>query len=174
MTRVIHNGAFTPVTLIKVPKLDVVQVKTVETDGYTALVIRMTDGKKETLREVEHDGAFAGLTKGEEISLDLLEGILEVEVSSISKGKGFQGAMKRYHFSGGPAAHGSKFHRALGSIGNRKPRRTKPGRRMHGHMGLDRVTLKGIPLVLVNKDLRVVAVKGPVAGARNSLVSLTF
>ncbi len=98
MTRVIHNGSFTPVTLIKVPKLDIVQVKTIATDGYTALVVRMSDGKRETLREVEHDGAFAGLIKGDEISLDLLEGITEVEVSSISKGKGFQGAMKRWNF----------------------------------------------------------------------------
>jgi large subunit ribosomal protein L3 len=174
MTRVIHNGAFTPVTLIKVPKLDVAQIKTIETDGYEALVVRMTDGKKVTLREVPLDGVFAGLAKGDEISLDLLENILEVTVVGISKGKGFQGAMKRWHFSGGPASHGSKFHRALGSIGCRKPRRTKRGRKMHGHMGLDRVTLKHVPLVLVNKDLRVVAVKGPVPGARNSLITLTF
>lgn len=174
MTRVIHNGAFTPVTLIKVPKLEVAQVKTVETDGYTALVVRMTDGKKVTLREVTHDGSLAGLAKGDEVSLDVLEGVTEVEVSSISKGKGYQGAMKRWNFSGGPASHGSKFHRALGSIGNRKPRRTKLGKKMHGHMGLDRITLKGVPLVLVNKDLRVIGVKGPVAGARNSLVTLTF
>jgi len=174
MTRVIHNGAFTPITLIKVPKLEVAQIKTIEVDGYAALVIRMTDGKKVTLREVPHDGAFASLAKGDEISLDLLQGITEVTLSSISKGKGFQGAMKRWNFSGGPASHGSKFHRAIGSIGNRKPRRTKLGKKMHGHMGLDKITLKGVPLILVNKDLRVVAVKGPVAGARNSLITLTF
>lgn len=174
MTRIIHNGAFTPVTLIKVPTLDVAQVKTTETDGYEAVVVRMTDGKKVTLREVSRDGAWATLEKGQEVSLDLLEGVAEVTVSSISKGKGFQGAMKRWNFSGGPASHGSKFHRALGSIGKRKPRRTKPGQKMHGHMGLDTITLKHVPLVLVNKELRVVAVKGPVAGARNSLVSLTF
>lgn len=82
--------------------------------------------------------------------------------------------MKRWNFHGGPASHGSKFHRALGSIGNRKPRRTKLGKKMHGHMGLDKITLKEVPLVLVNKDLRVIAVKGPVPGARNSLVTLTF
>ncbi len=174
MTRVIHNGVFTPVTLIKVPKLDVAQVKTVETDGYTAIVVRMTDGKKVTLREVTLDGPFANLAKGDEISLDLLEGILEVSVVGITKGKWFQGAMKRWNFRGGPAAHGSKFHRALGSIGCRKPRRTKLGRKMHGHMGLDTQTLKHVPLVLVNKELRVVAVKGPVPGARNSLVTLNF
>jgi len=126
MTRIIHNGAFAPVTLIKVPTLDVAQVKTTETDGYEAVVVRMTDGKKVTLREVSRDGSWATLEKGQDISLDLLDGIAEVTVSSVSKGKGFQGAMKRWNFSGGPASHGSKFHRALGSIGKRKPRRTKP------------------------------------------------
>lgn len=99
MTRVIHNGVFTPVTLIKVPKLDVAQIKTLETDGYSALVVRMTDGKKITLREVTLDGPFASLTKDEEISLDLLEGIVMVNVTGITKGKGFQGAMKRWNFS---------------------------------------------------------------------------
>ncbi len=174
MTRVLHNGAFTPVTLIKVPTLTVAQVKTIENDGYTAIVISMKDGKQETLREVPATGAFASLEKGSEISLDVLEGVATLEIASISKGKGFQGAMKRWNFHGGPASHGSKFHRALGSIGNRKPRRTKLGKKMHGHMGLDRITLKDVPLVLVNKELRVIAVKGPVAGARNSLVTILF
>ena len=174
MTRVIHNGVFTPVTLVAVPKTDIVQVKTEETDGYSAVVVRMTDGKKETLREFAHDGAFADLKKGDEVSLDLLDGIELLTVVGTSKGKGYQGAMKRWNFAGGPASHGSKFHRALGSIGTRKPRRTKPGKKMHGHMGLDQITLKKIPLVLVNKDLRVVALKGQIPGARNSLVTLSF
>jgi large subunit ribosomal protein L3 len=174
MTRVLHNGAFTPVTLIKVPTLTVAQVKTLETDGYTAIVISMKDGKQETLREVSVTGAFASLEKGAEITLDMLEGVATVDVASISKGKGFQGAMKRWNFSGLSASHGHKYVRSLGSIGTRKPRRTKLGKKMHGHMGLDKITLKDVPLVLVNKDLRVVAVKGPIAGARNSLITLTF
>jgi large subunit ribosomal protein L3 len=174
MTRIVHNGAFTPVTLIRVPQLTVAQVKTEENDGYEAIVIAMNDGKKTTLREVPRDGAFASLEKGAEISLEMLNDITEVTLRSVSKGKGFQGAMKRWNFSGGPASHGSKFHRALGSIGKRKPRRTKPGKKMHGHMGLDTITLKHVPLVLVNTELRVVAVKGPVPGARNSLITITF
>ncbi len=174
MTRVIHNGAFTPVTLIKVPKLDIAQIKTVETDGYSSAVIRMTDGKRVTLREVTLDGNIASLVKGDEVSLDVLDGISTVDITGVTKGKGFQGAMKRWNFSGGPASHGSKFHRAIGSIGKRKPRRTKPGQKMHGHMGLDTQTQKDVPLILVNKELRVVAVKGPVPGARNSLIHLNF
>ena len=105
MTRVLHNGAFTPVTLIKVPTLTVAQVKTLETDGYTAIVISMKDGKQETLREVSVTGAFASLEKGAEITLDMLEGVATVDVASISKGKGFQGAMKRWNFSGLSASH---------------------------------------------------------------------
>ena len=174
MTRVIHNGVFTPVTLVSVPKLSIAQIKTIENDGYDAVVVRMIDGKKETLREFENTGAFKGMTQGDEISLDILDGVELVTVVGTSKGKGFQGAMKRWNFAGGPASHGSKFHRALGSIGNRKPRRTKPGKKMHGHMGLDRITLKKVPLVLVNKELNVVAIKGPVPGTRNSLVTIAF
>jgi large subunit ribosomal protein L3 len=174
MTRVIHNGAFTPVTIVRVPTLDIVQIKTIETDGYAAVVVRMTDGKKVTLREFDLTGPMATLSKGDVVTLDILENITEVSVTSVSKGKGFQGAMKRWNFSGGPASHGSKFHRALGSIGKRKPRRTKPGQKMHGHMGLDTITLKKVPVVLVNKELGVVAIKGPVPGARNSLVTLSF
>lgn len=82
--------------------------------------------------------------------------------------------MKRWNFAGGPASHGSKFHRALGGIGTRKPRRTKPGKKMHGHMGLDRITLKKVPVILVNKDHSIIALKGPVPGARNSIVTLSF
>lgn len=174
MTRVLHNGKFTPVTLIRVPTLTVAQIKTEEIDGYTAIVIKMTEGKRETLREVPLSAPYSSLAKGDEISLDLLEGVATMNLSSVSKGKGFQGAMKRWNFHGGPASHGSKFHRAIGSIGNRKPRRTKLGKKMHGHMGLDTLTLKDVPLILVNKDLRVIAVKGPVPGARNSLITLTF
>lgn len=98
MTRVIHNGAFTPVTLIRVPTLDVAQVKTIETDGYSAVVIRMTDGKKVTMREFDLDGVLANVVKGDVLSLDIFESITEVTVSGISKGKGFQGAMKRWNF----------------------------------------------------------------------------
>jgi large subunit ribosomal protein L3 len=174
MTRVIHNGTFTPVTLIKVPTLTVVQIKTIEKDGYSALVIAMDDGKTPTLREVSLTGNFASLEKGSEITLDMLEGVDLVNLTAVSKGKGFQGAVKRWNFSGGRASHGHKYTRSLGSIGTRKPRRTKLGKKMHGHMGLDTITLKSVPLVLVNKELRVIAVKGPVPGARNSLIQLSF
>lgn len=73
MTRIIHNGVFTPATLVAVPKLSVAQVKTLENDGYSAVVVAMHDGKKITLREFAHDGIFTDVKKGDEISLDMLE-----------------------------------------------------------------------------------------------------
>lgn len=183
MTRIVKGDKFVPVTLLRVPELKIAQIKTAEKDGYEAVVLETVvrtfqkNGKtvnKVVRREVPFTGAFAGMKAGDAVSLDVLEGIATVTLHGISKGKGFAGAMKRHNFSGGPAGHGSKFHRALGSIGCRKPRRTKPGQKMHGHMGTDRVTLKKVPVELVNKDLSVIALKGPVPGARNSLLVLDF
>jgi large subunit ribosomal protein L3 len=87
---------------------------------------------------------------GSEIGFADLEGIEMVSLSGISKGRGFTGAMKKHNFSGGPGGHGSKFHRALGSIGNRKPTRTHKGKKMHGHHGVDRQTLRDVPLEIIN------------------------
>ncbi len=174
MTRIIKGGAMVAVTLVKIPEIKVVQIKTIDTDGYEAVVLQATEGKLSHMREVSFTGAMASAKVGDTITLDVLDGIEMVTVEGISKGKGFAGAMKRHNFSGGPAGHGSKFHRALGSIGCRKPRRTKPGQKMHGHMGLDKITLKKIQVELVNKNINVIALHGPVPGARNSLVVLDF
>ncbi|MCK9272725.1 50S ribosomal protein L3, partial [Candidatus Gracilibacteria bacterium] len=165
MTRIIKSDKLIPVTLIKIPELKVAQIKTTDTDGYEALVLEMTDTSDK--KEVPMSDKLKDLKKGDIVSLDILDGVELVTVEGISKGKGFAGAMKRWNFHGGPGRVGSKFHRALGSIGTRKPRRTKPGKKMHGHMGTDKVTLKKISLELVNKELNVIAVKGPVPGARN-------
>ena len=174
MTRVIKNDAFIPVTLLKFPQTKVAQIKTVATDGYEAVVLESSIFKQSSKNEVPSTGAIASLKVGDTVTLDLLDGIETVTLCGVTKGKGFAGAMKRHNFSGGPAAHGSKFHRALGSIGTRKPRRTKPGRKMHGHMGTDTLTLKKVSIEIVNKDLGIVAVRGPVPGARNSIVVFTF
>ncbi|USN57855.1 MAG: hypothetical protein H6767_05810 [Candidatus Peribacteria bacterium] len=82
--------------------------------------------------------------------------------------------MKKHNFSGGPGGHGSKFHRALGSIGNRKPRRTHKGKKMHGHHGDIKVNIKNVPVELVNKDVQVIGVRGGVPGGRNSFVRIVF
>jgi large subunit ribosomal protein L3 len=82
--------------------------------------------------------------------------------------------MKRHNFHGGPAGHGSKFHRALGSIGNRKPTRTHRGKKMHGHYGDVKKTLRDVVVEIVNKELNVIGLRGPVPGARKSLVKISF
>jgi large subunit ribosomal protein L3 len=174
MTRIVKDKKMVPVTLVKIPVTTVAQIKTVETDGYEAVVLSVTDDKSPYLREVSLSDKFADVKVGDEVSIDILDGVELAEVVGTSKGKGFAGAMKRWNFAGGPGRVGSKFHRALGSIGTRKPRRTKPGKKMHGHLGNDRVTLKKIEIELVNKDLRVVALKGPLPGARNSYLLLEF
>jgi large subunit ribosomal protein L3 len=174
MTRLLKNDAFVPVTLCKFPETKVIQIKTLQKDGYEAVVLMCHFGKQEVIKEVPMNGAFASLNVGDAITLDMLDGVEMVTLQGVSKGKGFAGVMKRHNFSGGPKSHGSKFHRSIGSIGTRKPRRTKPGQKMHGHMGIDTITLAKVPVELVNKELGIIAVRGPVPGARNSIVVFNF
>ena len=108
------------------------------------------------------------------ISIDVLEGDVKVTVEWISKWKWFTWAMKKHNFHGWPAGHGSKFHRALGSIGNRKPTRTHRGKKMHGHHGNTKFTIRKVPVELVNKEINVIGVRWGVPGGRNSLVNIIF
>ncbi|MDA7494870.1 50S ribosomal protein L3 [Candidatus Gracilibacteria bacterium] len=188
MTRVIKDDKFIPVTLLKIPTLKVVGFKTLERDGYDAMIVgvvktetELAEGKvtlnKSAFSKIEEfplkDGDTEKYKTGDVIPASILEGVT-VELQGTSKGKGFTGAMKKHNFHGGPASHGSKFHRALGSIGNRKPTRTHKGKKMHGHHGDIAVTLKKIPVELVNTDMSVVGVRGGVPGARNSFVKVIF
>lgn len=134
------------------------------------------DGGDSDAEEEEEVASSASTSPyvGTEIPVAVLAEIESVKMTGVSKGKGFTGAMKRWNFHGGPASHGSKFHRALGSIGTRKPRRTKPGRKMHGRHGNKTVTLASVPVELVDSERRIVAVRGAVPGARNSYVHLQF
>ena len=188
MTRVIKGDKFVPVTLLEIPQMQVVGYKTLEKDGYSALVVGIVKKEASTLkagkvalsttgfsviREFPIDVAAEGKKEiGSEVGFDDIDGVATVTITSISKGKGFSGAMKRHNFAGGPATHGSKFHRALGSIGNRKPVRTHKGKKMHGHMGLETVTLRDVPVEIINKQAGIIGVRGPVPGARSSLVHI--
>ena len=188
MTRVIKDDKFVPITLLEVPKMQVVGYKTVEKDGYSAIIVgivgkeesKFIEGKKalavknfSAVKEFPVEQSEEGSKEvGSEIGFADLEGVEMIGLTSVSKGRGFAGAMKRHNFHGGPGGHGSKFHRALGSIGNRKPTRTHKGKKMHGHYGVDRVTLRDVPLELVNKAAGIIGVRWPVPGARNSLVEI--
>jgi large subunit ribosomal protein L3 len=168
------------------------QVKTNETDGYEAvqLACRPKKAKNANKAEKNHLGK-AGFENGAQLVKELRQALPEgaavgsqlsieslakgdvVKVTSKSKGKGFQGSVRRWNFAGGPAAHGSKFHRQPGSSGNRTwPGRVMPGKKFPGHLGDETVTVKNVEIVDVIPAENVVMVKGPVPGARNTLVKL--
>lgn len=191
MTRVIKWDKFVPVTLLEVPQLKVVWIKTVESDGYEALIIWILSDKKEgklgegkkTLNVSEftqikefplNKGDLEKFKVGDDVTTDILEGIENVNIIAFSKWKGFTWAMKKHNFHGWPGSHGSKFHRALGSIGNRKPTRTHKGKKMHGHHGDIKVNLRSVPVELINKELRLIWVRWWVPGGRNTIVDIIF
>lgn len=190
MTRVVKDDKFVPVTLLQVPTLKVVALKNEEVDWYNAVVIGIawkTESKLAKWKKSLNPRDFSDVKEfmieeteaekfkvGEDVTVDLLEGITEVSVESFSKWRWFSGAMKRHNFHGWPGGHGSKFHRALGSIGNRKPTRTHKGKKMHGHYGNVKKTLRSVPVEIVNKEMNVLGLRWPIPGARKSLVKISF
>lgn len=177
MTRLIQDdGRVIPLTVIECSPNTVVQVKTVEKDGYPAIVLGFDALKKPTknrkyrfLREFRIESADS-LKAGDLMNVELFAIGDEAKVTSTSKGKGFQGVMKRHHFGGGKRTHGSHMKREPGSIGARaRPGKVHKGKRMAGHMGIDRITeMKEI--VYVDSAKNLLGIKGAVAGANGSLV----
>lgn len=186
-------GEAIPVTVLRYEVLTVSQVKTPEKDGYSALQVACCPkaAKNTSKAEVGHfakSGLASGALYVNEIRQALPQGELlgsrvsinsltkgdTVSVSGVSKGHGFAGSVKRWGVAGGPASHGSKFHRRPGSSGNRTwPGRVMPGKKFPGHWGVEAVTVKNVKVVDIIEEHNVVLVKGPVPGARNSLVKLT-
>jgi large subunit ribosomal protein L3 len=114
-----------------------------------------------------------GVAIGNKVDASVIPADSMVTIVSTSKGKGFQGVVKRYHFSGGPRTHGSHFKREPGSIGMRTwPGRVHPGKRMAGRMGNDRITLKNRPVVAMDEKEGLIAIKGPIPGPNGSLVTV--
>jgi large subunit ribosomal protein L3 len=170
-----------PVTLVEILPQKVLRYKTADKDGYQAVVIGVneTETKKEkgqklaydTVVEFKVDDSFQTAHEaGSDLDVSFLEGIDTVSVKGVSKGKGYQGVMKRFHLQGGPKTHGSKFHRHVGSMGNRKPRRTMKNHPHAGHMGDELITLKKISILdrLNKENEQLLVVKGSLPGARNS------
>lgn len=186
------NGEYVPVTVLKMEQWVVSQIKTTEKDGYSAIQIASGPKKAVNSSQAEkghlkkagfENGAHfikemrqeipVDLTVGTRISIDSLSKGDVVRITSTSKGKGFQGSIRRWNFQGGPGAHGSKFHRQPGSSGNRTwPGRVMPGKKFPGHLGAETVTIKSVRIIDVLKDEGILLVKGPVPGARNTLVKL--
>lgn len=186
------DGELVPVTVLKMGKWIVSQIKTTETDGYNSIQIasepkkasRTTKAEKghlkaagfengaKLVKEVRQDNANT-FKVGQQIDIQSLQKGDVVKMTATSKGRGFAGSVKRHGFAGGPASHGSKFHRQPGSSGNRTwPGRVMPGKRFPGHLGSDTVTVKNVNVVEVLPEENLILVKGPVPGSRNSLVKL--
>lgn len=188
MTQVFDStGKLVPVTVIAVGTNKVVSKKKTETDGYNAVVIGYKDMKKSHVTK-PYAGQFpegmtptkilhelrdfsAEVEPGAELGVSLFEGTRFVDVTAVSKGKGFQGVMKRWNFGGGRKTHGSKFHREPGSTGqNTYPHRTFKNKKMPGHMGNERVTVQKLKLVKVDAENGFMLVRGAVPGPRDSVV----
>lgn len=185
MTQVFdENGNLTPVTVIRVEPNTVVATKTQEKCGYEAVVLGLEDLKPHKItkpyakqfpenitpkRHLKEFRDFEGEVKvGDQIGVELFEKVRFIDVTATSKGKGFQGVMKRWGFHGGRATHGSKFHREAGGTGCC----TTPGHclknvKMPGRMGFDRVTVQNLKVVKVDPELNVLMVRGAVPGVRN-------
>jgi large subunit ribosomal protein L3 len=190
MTQVFSDdGRLIPVTVIEAGPCKVIQVKTKEKDGYEAFQLGFEEIKKEKnvpkgrlghfkkvserpyrfLREVKIDGL--DLKAGDDVTVEIFNKGDKVSITGTSKGKGFQGVMKRHNFSGGPGSHGSMFNRAPGSIGQSSfPSRVWKNKGLPGHMGNERVTVKNLEIIDIKKEQNLLIVKGSVPGANNNFL----
>ena len=192
MTQIFNDeGVLTPVTVLQAGPCVVTQVKTVENDGYKAVQVGLVD-KREKLVNKPQKGHFdkAGVSYKryvrefrlenaeeysvkDEIKADIFAAGDKIDATAISKGKGFQGAIKRLGQSRGPMAHGSKFHRHQGSNGSATtPGRVFKGKGMPGHMGHEQVTIQNLEIVKVDAENNLILVKGAVPGPKKALVTI--
>jgi len=188
-----QDGDVVPVTIVECGPCKVTQIKTEDRDGYSAVQIGF--GKKKKLskplkghlkglgdfrwirefriKNKENKDILNNLKRGDKITVDIFEEGDKVKVTGISKGKGFQGVVKRHSFHGSPASHGHKDQlRMPGSIGATEPARVFKGKKMPGHMGSERVTIKNLEIVKIDKDKNLLYLRGAVPGTRGSLVMI--
>jgi large subunit ribosomal protein L3 len=183
-----EKGEWIPVTVVEAGPCKVVQLKTIEREGYAAAQLAFEEIKEKRankpsmghfkkgkvaparfLRELRGD--LADVSLGQMITAAIFKKGEHVDVTGVSKGKGFQGVIKRHHYSGGPATHGSMFHRAPGSIGASSfPSRVWKGKGLPGHMGSERVTTQGLEVVEVRPEENLIFIRGSVPGPKKSLV----
>lgn len=168
MSQIWQNNKVVPVTIIKAEPNKVSQLRTKEKNGYEA--IQLESGKKKKEFRVTDSGF--NLNDSVDVSA-FSEGDL-VKVSGLTKGRGFQGVVKRHNFGGGPKTHGQKNRfRAPGSIGSTAFQRVVPGRRMAGHMGMEKVSIKNLKVVQVDREKNFLFVKGAVPGMRNTFLMIS-
>jgi large subunit ribosomal protein L3 len=189
MTQVFtKSGELIPVTVIQAEPNIVSQIKTKEKDGYNAIQLAFENKReklskkaerihlqkakttpKRFLREIK-DVDVTKYQVGEEVKVDIFSVGEYVDVVGTSKGKGFQGVIKRYNFSRGPETHGSRFHRRVGSLGSMRAKRVFKGKKLPGQMGRETVTIQNLEVVMVDLQNNVILIKGSIPGPRKSLV----
>lgn len=196
MTQIFDSeGRVHPATVLSTGPVVVTQIKNKEKDGYEAVQVGYADMKEKKINKAQKGhagklGNFKGFKEfsaqggqasglegykvGDKIDISAFSEGDKIEVSSISKGKGFQGVIKRHGFHGGPKSHGQKHsEREPGSIGATGPQRVFKGKKMGGRMGSDRVTLKKVKILQIDKDNNQLVVKGAVPGRRGTLVEIS-
>lgn len=186
------NGELVPVTVIQADPNVVLQKRTMENDGYEALQIGFADEKesrsnkakkghaekanttpKRYIREIR-DANLDEYEVGQEISVEVFETGDKIDVTGTSKGKGFQGVVKRHNFATGFKTHGSRFHRTGGSMGMAAtPARVLKGKKLPGQMGAEQVTIQNLEIVNVDAERNLLLIKGNVPGAKKSYVTIT-
>jgi large subunit ribosomal protein L3 len=186
----LEDGTLEPATVLQAGPCVVVQAKSSQTDGYEAVQIGLVEAKPykankptaghfkkanvpatRVTREVRVAKGAEAPAPGAQVLVSIFNQGERVDVVGTSKGHGFQGVVKRHHFRGGDATHGSMFHRAPGSIGaSSYPSRVLPGMRAHGHMGVDRVTVRNLKVLKVDAEHNLLLVKGAVPGAPGGYV----
>nr|7A0R_B Chain B, 50S ribosomal protein L3 [Deinococcus radiodurans R1 = ATCC 13939 = DSM 20539]7A0S_B Chain B, 50S ribosomal protein L3 [Deinococcus radiodurans R1 = ATCC 13939 = DSM 20539]7A18_B Chain B, 50S ribosomal protein L3 [Deinococcus radiodurans R1 = ATCC 13939 = DSM 20539] len=188
MTQIWKNDRAIPVTVVLAGPCPIVQRKTAQTDGYEAVQIGYAPkAERKVNKPMQGHFAKAGVAPtrilrefrgfapdGDSVNVDIFAEGEKIDATGTSKGKGTQGVMKRWNFAGGPASHGSKkWHRRPGSIGQRKtPGRVYKGKRMAGHMGMERVTVQNLEVVEIRAGENLILVKGAIPGANGGLVVL--
>ncbi|SRR5699024_3647684 len=186
-----ENGDLIPVTVIQATPNVVLQKKTVDTDGYDAIQLGFADKREKLANKPEKGHAakaetapkryireFRGMDVnahevGQEVKVDTFAEGDVVDVTGVSKGKGFQGVVKRHNFKIGFMSHGSRFHRAPGSIGSVDGQRVFKGKKLPGRMGNKAVTIQNLEIVKVDAERNLLLVKGNIPGARKSLVKVS-
>ena len=187
-----ETGEVVPVTVVEAEPNVVLQKKTLENDGYEAIQIGFSDERNSRTNKAKKGHAEKANTApkryvrefrnakideyevGQEISVEVFEAGDKIDVTGTSKGKGFQGNIKRHNHARGPMAHGSRFHRAPGSIGNATdPGHVFKGTKLPGQMGAEQVTIQNLEIVSVDAERNLLLVKGNVPGAKKGLVKIT-
>ena len=189
MTQVFgSNGKLVPVTIVEVGSNVVTQVKTLENDGYDAIQLGFDDMRDKVTNKPNAGHAkkagttpkrfhkeirgvdMEAYTLGQEVKADIFEAGEIVDVTGISKGKGYQGVIKKNNQHRGPMAHGSKYHRGVGSLGTMRPMRVIPGKALPGHMGAEQVTIQNLEIIKVDMENNCILVKGSIPGPKKGFV----